>query len=429
MKLRTILFIFFGLGVAVVLGNSIAGSVIADRIDEQLKSSPALRDSGYEISYDKLSVNPLLAQILVEGLSVINKFDASKVRAKSLHGSLAYGDLFAYDAAAQTWRLSSLKLDCDSLDLGLSFLPQHYLAEHLTLDFDGMLTQENVGLDADFPQKKQTLKLKAQNISVNDASSPQAAKWVFAVVQAVSEAKTASGEIIWNPAENKIEMRAIHAESEHMTFDYAGEIEYRGSSPVTYQRQRLSDSFNAVFAEPGVTLTPPHGGGSYYAESGTIQGKLSRRFNKSGRIGGLPEGELSAKLENLRIMLPGHVRDRMKQQMLLTILRLNSDEIPVQSADIEYRREGERMTLENTTLALKFFTARLNAIARVDDEVLAASQITQGKLALSQLTGTLKGAIKMYESLSGNKLPRENDAIFFPITGTLGQPKLKGLPF
>ena len=126
MKLRTILFIFFGLGVAVVLGNSIAGSVIADRIDEQLKSSPALRDSGYEISYDKLSVNPLLAQILVEGLSVINKFDASKVRAKSLHGSLAYGDLFAYDAAAQTWLLSSLKLDCDSLDLGLSFLPQHF---------------------------------------------------------------------------------------------------------------------------------------------------------------------------------------------------------------------------------------------------------------------------------------------------------------
>ena len=55
------------------------------------------------------------------------------------------------------------------------------------------------------------------------------------------------------------------------------------------------------------------------------------------------------------------------------------------------------------------------------------SRINKCTLKIGDLNNDLKTLIETLENMGGKKLPREGNAIFLNVTGTLDNPKIKGL--
>jgi len=136
------------------------------------------------------------------------------------------------------------------------------------------------------------------------------------------------------------------------------------------------------------------------------------------------KGDYTISFNNLYLKLSDKIINEIKKDIPFALIIPNEIEFKNMGMDVKW--DGNRF---QNNIDIK------STLATIDSDIDIAinmqrpdkSRINKCTLKIGELNNDLKTLIETLENMSGKKLPRQGNAIFLNVTGTLDDPKIKGL--
>ncbi len=413
--------------VVVFVGNWIYGNRAAEKLDNRLKMITQSGSIPYDISYSKLSVNPLFSEFTFYDLVIKAKGEGFELSSKVLKVSMKYMEAVELSQTYYLKELTKCRLLFDQFNLknkdNLSLIE----SERLDVDFDGSINPflSSIILNQ-FPTEKQELNVKLKGTLLNFASLN--IKSITPVsVSGNDELKNIDICICWDPESCSLLVKKLRVDS--------GIMDIKSDAIFTYEGDRV-DSSKLVKVEfhsdiknvTGLSWGNPNREGLFMLGSVATQASGSLFFLDNGEIDGIESTfDMHLDLKDLKVKYEGSAKARLDAQA--SLIGLHSEDISISEFVVNATLKNHHIVLDETSLLLPFFKADLSADIKVNQSKPDDSEINEMVLQIGHIKPSFQKGIKNIEYMLGLKFPKEGEDYVFKVKGTVGNPQVQGIHY
>ena len=429
MKAKIVVVIVAVLGAGLFVGNLVLGNSLGIKLKNHLEV--ALQQGPYpkEISIEEVTVNPLLSKIKLKGVKLVDRKHLQEFSSLLIEVDMPYQEALRLVNSKQVEEIQSFRLKAHDLQVLSTPSKGRINISETVVDFDGQLTREDIDqLDLKFPSTKQNIILSVKDLKLTahdlfaQLGIPQDQQALWSTVD------KGVLSIEYLPNQKKLVFNDVTLQSTLFSYESEGAWEYSGDG---FESAKLI----AVDADTEFKLLPDKlewgraektGRFSLAKMNGSFKGNMAYDSDKK-MIGTRSDNEFSFVMEDLSVRYAGRKKTEMDTKSLLLGVSLN--EIVINKLLINSTIKSDELVIKDVRLESSLLNASLEGVVKLNPLNLNFSQIENAKLRVNILDSGLEGRVATIEMMMGRAFPREGNTIALNIYGSLGKPKVQGLPF
>ena len=407
---------------AVVAGNWIYGKNIAKKVDEQLKVKIDNSELPATISYASITVNPLFSRVEIKDFEVSDEKESVSLNCELVEFDISGKEALRLINDTTFEELNSLKVQLKGIKYGSSSQETPGVTiENVTVDFDGHLTKTDIeNLHLIFPKEKQNLELSFSNLKVNSKITENNKSPLVELQKQFSTIDDGKCILSYNPDLKEISVKKLSLSSKVLSTSSTALLKYSGEGASDFKMISAKIKSDYNFEPKDVHWEDGDKSMDFSLSQLAFSSDFTMNFNKPI----LPEGTISFLTKGLRASYQGNDGNPV---FALPIPGVSFNQIDLEKFSTNYKLRDNKLTISDTELKSSMIDASLEADVSIDKENTKNSKINNAKLVVSKLSPQLEEAVTNMEHQTGKELPRKDNIITIEITGTLGQPKIKGL--
>ncbi len=273
-----------------------------------------------------------------------------------------------------------------------------------------------------FPKEKQTLELSFSNLKVNNNIPANYKTAAGELQKQLSNVDKGKCKLIYNPDSKHIIVKDLLLSSNVLKASSNTTLNYSGNGTSDFKMISANIKTDYNFEPKSIHWGDGGNGTDISLSKLSIAADISMNFERPG----LPEGTISFLTKGLKASKQGGNGGPV---FSLPIPGASFEKLDMEKLSVNYKLVDNRLTISDTELKSSLIDAKLEADVLIDKNNTKDSKINNAKFVVNKLSPELEEIVKSMEKQTGKTLPRENNQITFEITGSLSNPKIKGLEF
>ncbi|WP_142532491.1 hypothetical protein [Saccharicrinis carchari] len=421
MKIKVLITISILVIVLVFTGNWIYGNISAKKLDVHLQQ---LSESARPL-YSDIKVNPLCSKIIFKNFSIPYPNSTYKIESDVLCVNIKHREAMEIAKTQKVDKLTGLSLDFKNIKLSGDGMPT-FVSEELLFDFEGDMSQVKLAkLEEQFPEQKQMISVE---IKEGDWIKPKLKNTNFVDLPIeLPEIEYAYIVLLFNHANKTMELEKIRLETAGLEFEGETELSYFGEGLNDISISQINMEYNCVLSD-SLSWGDSNSSGRYTVQSFSSALEGYMELNENGELQpALSQLSFNLDLKDIKVEYQGAARMNMEAQ--LSMLGISPQDLWVDEISLNAKIGDGRCVVKNTKLRLPLLEATLDANIKLLGDGIDSTDIENMELRLSNIDSDFKMHMKNIERAFGLKIPSEGEDIVLQITGSLKNPKIKGIHY
>ena len=305
----------------------------------------------------------------------------------------------------------------------------HKLASNISISYNGVLTKEMVqNLNLRLPEANQKIKVELEDFKIPDQNlNDFFAELKLNPINPEMLKSDIGCTLEYIPGQRQINITNVYQKNSFGKSNFNAKLKYQGNNIENMTLSKID-----IDGDSDINLNSLSIGN--YNTATVIMNRFSSNFQATinGNIENMREediaknikGDYTISFNNLYLKLSDKIINEIKKDIPFALIIPN--EIIFKNMGMDVKWDGKRF---QNNIDIK------STLAAIDSDIDIAinmqrpdkSRINKCTLKIGDLNNDLKTLIETLENMGGKKLPRQGNAIFLNVTGTLDDPKIKGL--
>ncbi|MCW3805616.1 hypothetical protein [Plebeiibacterium marinum] len=426
MKVKILIIGILFLGVLLFAGNWIYGNKSAAKLDQRIQFSIQNQQLPFDISYEKVQVNPLFSEFTFTNLIVSDKSGDITLKSEKLRVNMKYSEAMELSENHKLEEVTWFKLNFDRpLILNDKDLVV-FETGNAKLNFDGALKSFTLQeLERHFPETPQEVQMNLSDV-VFHAENMGGFK-IDGLTNAYNTLNEMDVHMVFNPGTHTLELKQLDMESDQMAMVSGALLKFDGDCKENFIPRQVV--FNSTASSKGEVSWENPTQGKIILENTEHKFSGNIAFDEKGEISKdeLPEFDLYMQLEGLKIEYEEDARQMINKQG--SMVGISADDIAIDHFVVNSTLKDGKLQVANTELVMPVFNANLDVDINFSESSIESGEIKNMVLRVSDIKPELKEGLKSIENMLGFQLPTEGDDIVFCVKGTLKNPQVKGIHY